>query len=333
MRYLLGILVGAALALAVYLGLFVLSLGKPASEGTVLLLAKYRFKESIANKLPSPRIMIVSGSNGLYGISARMIEDTTGVPTVNFATQVQVSLDYLLEKAKQNARPGDVLILPLEYEFYFRKDETTEVFSDYVLGGDPAYFQKLPRRDKFWIIASASFVDICRRIFLGAENLRAVDRTVASMGVHMNDRGDLTEHLKSAQTPADRAEVIATKPRTVAFKWKRMSREEYWDQVAAFSNWCRAHDVLCLFTFPSTIHFKAYDRAEAHETVDKILEAYADRNVGVLGTPYDFMMPAEDFHNSGYHLNLEASMVRTRRLIELLQPILNDWLERHSPDH
>lgn len=325
MRYLLSILAGTALALAAYLGLFLLSLGKPATESTILLLSKYRFKEAIARSVPSPRILIVSGSNGLYGINALSLEKAMGIPAVNFATQVQVSLDYLLDKAKQNLRPGDIVLLPLEFEFYWRQDETTAVFSDYVLGGDPAYFHSLPWQERLRITASASLADIIRRIILGPRNLRETDKMVSDMEKHMSDRGDLTGHRKSAQTPAQLAEVRASKPKITAFRWRRMQRPEFWRQMEAFGKWCREHDVLCIATFPSTIHFKEYETKESRATVDSMIAAYSERGIAVLGTPYDFMMSEENFHDSGYHLNLEASLIRTQRIADLLAPILEDW--------
>lgn len=53
-----------------------------------------------------------------------------------------------------------------------------------------------------------------------------------------------------------------------------------------------------------------------------LLESFGKLGIPTLGTPADFLQSRENFFDTGYHLNAEAAIVRTNRLLETLTPIL-----------
>lgn len=322
MRYFLALLAGFLIAGAAYAGLFFLSLKRPGADSA--LVAQVEFKQALAAAITEPKIVFTSGSNGLYGINALDIERATGRPCVNMATRVQIALDYHFHKLKQVVRAGDVVILALEYEYYFRNSGVIDAFSTYVLEGDPDYLRTRPLAEQASWMASASFFGIGRRLLHSPAGARAIREDSARlMRDQLDARGDLTGHTKASQTPADLAEVEAARPKLVAFKWRRMSQPEFWADITAFSQWCRDHGVTLLATFPSTIYFPEYESDAARRCVKNVLAAYARAGVRTLGTPYDFMMPPGAFFNSGYHLHEAASHERTARLINVLRPALD----------
>jgi hypothetical protein len=71
-------------------------------------------KRELAAAAPSPKLIIVAGSNALYGMRASLIEQVTGRTTVNFSSQAGLGTRMLLYEARRVAQPGDSLIMPLE---------------------------------------------------------------------------------------------------------------------------------------------------------------------------------------------------------------------------
>ncbi len=320
MKFFLSIGGGFALALAVYAGIFSASLGRLNSDAAAFVGGWYRHKEEIAGSLPSPRLLIVGGSNVLYGITARRIEEATGLPTVNFGTHGALSLDYLLEKTRAVARPGDIVLLVPEYELYVQNDVNT-VFSDYVLGADPGYLWKLPVRSFAQWVLSASWGRTMERL-LGSERRRDElgKRVNAELESKFNDRGDRISNFEAQQGDFNRENVAALTPLSSIEGEEWLYRGPAWDVIARFVDWCRANDVEVLASFPNTIEFDEYDREKLERLTGAITGGYAESDVPVLGSAEEFMYPSEDFFDSIYHLDREASRVRTDRMIDLLEP-------------
>src|SRR3990167_9525985 len=75
----------------------------------------YALKDKIASSKQTPKIIILGGSGSLFSISAKQIEESLKIPTVNYATYAGLKT-YILERAKRISNSGDTIILVLEYE-------------------------------------------------------------------------------------------------------------------------------------------------------------------------------------------------------------------------
>ena len=84
----------------------------------------------------------------LFGISAREIEKQTGYSTLNLATHAALGPAYILNNAKSEARPGDTVLLVLEYELYMA-NQRSAVWLDYLVARDPRYFHGLSLREEW----------------------------------------------------------------------------------------------------------------------------------------------------------------------------------------
>lgn len=77
--------------------------------------------EKIEKTIQRNKTIILSGSNALFGFSSKIFSDLTGYPTVNLACHVDLSLPFLKYLALTYAKPGDTVIMPLEFSHYCRK--------------------------------------------------------------------------------------------------------------------------------------------------------------------------------------------------------------------
>src|SRR5215216_5398631 len=79
--YLAAMALGLVLPTLLWYALVTFQMGAP-TESTRWIKEIYDIKLAKATQRNSPKLLIVSGSNGLFGISAQQIERETGFPTV-----------------------------------------------------------------------------------------------------------------------------------------------------------------------------------------------------------------------------------------------------------
>jgi hypothetical protein len=106
-----------------------------------LLVVKEKLADSISS---SPRVIFLGGSSALFGIDAQEVAAETGLPTMNMGLHAGMRLDRVLSAGEDVVRRGDVLVLPLEYDFYSCDQKA---WSDWqlrnALAWDRSYFDSL----------------------------------------------------------------------------------------------------------------------------------------------------------------------------------------------
>ncbi|MDB5171251.1 MAG: hypothetical protein JWN51_24 [Phycisphaerales bacterium] len=64
------------------------------------------------------RLIIVGGSNALFGIDGELIERKLHVPTVNYGLHAGLPLNYMLFRVSKKMQPGDTILLDPEYDLW-----------------------------------------------------------------------------------------------------------------------------------------------------------------------------------------------------------------------
>lgn len=105
-----------------YFYLYFMQIGKPV-VAEWWLKNTIEKKELISEATHGPRVVFISGSNSLFGISGDIIERKTGMKVVNLGLHANLDIDYLVYILRRNIKEGDIVIAPLEYQYY-RKDNT-----------------------------------------------------------------------------------------------------------------------------------------------------------------------------------------------------------------
>ena len=310
------------MAAAIHAAIFYYSLGKTNSSGAIRIDEWYRLKENVAKNLPSPRILIISGSNGLYGINAKKIEEATGIPTVNCATHGALGRAYILKRFRKVLRQGDIVILNFEYENLFRND-ITPVLSNYVLGCDPGYLNTLPLYKKCEWMMSDSFQTTLYRLQFSEKKRGEFIRDIREqVSLDLNDRGDMVANAKSNQTNNKKIQVEALQQSPTIMNPNWDAADQAWIDFSELVSWGKSHGVKVLATYPNTVNFSAYHQSALQKLTDRLQKQYERLGIPTLGTPQDFLFPKEDFFDTIYHLNYEGAIKRTDILLKFLQPEL-----------
>ncbi|MDB6110761.1 MAG: hypothetical protein JWR69_2511 [Pedosphaera sp.] len=316
-----SLLAGFALVLGLAIAAFYLNLGVP-TESSRWCYEISEKKRHLATNTPSPKLLLVGGSSTLFGISAREIQSQTGCPTINLGTHAALGPTYILNQVKEVARPGDTVLLTLEYELYtYGKLDpgwADKLVVDYIIARDPVFFHGLSRAEQWNLF----MLTPAQRLKRGLKNLRKPERRGENMGVYeasfLNEWGDQTHHLQAARPP--KAAQIAQMRSLLGQGLPEVPKG--FDAIASFCKWAQTNHIRVLATYPNICEQPEYHLPRAKQAAQTIRDFFTAHNVPVLGDYTEPMLPPDQFFDTMYHLTEEASLTRTRRLLVHLGPCL-----------
>ena len=325
-RFIIALPLGLILGLSVFVGMLYTQLGIPTASSQWIYDISQK-KEKLAADIPGPRLLIVAGSGALFGINAQLIQQQTGIPTINMGTNAGIFLDYHLYRIEKVARPDDTILLACEYEFY-SKHYDSETSDDYFLARDPAYFRQMPLFGKIDMATRIPF----KRLQEGWRNRRKgvhlrpnappySPYTPITPGIDcLDDNGDEIFNTEATRPPPkpDMRRVI-----DVLHDGTLSENADGFKELARFILWAKDHRITVLATFPNVIRQVGYDSANAQKAIGTISHFYTSHGVPVVGTAQEAMLPIDQFFDTTYHLTHEAALQRTQRLIPELRPYLH----------
>lgn len=276
----------------------------------------YQHKLAAAAQTPGPRVLVVAGSNAMFGIDSGQLADFWKRPVVNLGVNAGLGLPYILDVSKRVARAGDVILMPMEYALYLDDGQVNAQVIDYVIARDAAYWRGLSVADRF-----AFAVGLTPERWL--QGLRRVPDPPVTSGVygahHLDARGDQTHTSAADQTAADVAGVTASQ--SWSYGARATKEKGGWAAIKAYGRWARDHGV-CIVAVPTALLRHArYDQdpqeASFYAGVPKRI---TELGIEYVGSPKDFMYPASWFFNTDHHLQDWARVQHTQRLIKLLNP-------------
>jgi hypothetical protein len=268
-----------------------------------------------------PKLVLISGSNAHYGIRCATIVERTGLYCVNGGTHAGISIDYLLDRARDWLRPGDIALLPLEFNHYTDRGIPSKFFIHYVLRYDRDYILRRPPLDQL-------------RFWFGLPISRIGQRTIGKLfgqtpppeAAHAEEVGEYGDRLRN--DPSDRnaiqkGYVDDAKPLPVLLGAAPTGNAAGARSIRRFIRWCRDHDVTLIATWPNALWFEDYRDDKPQEFFAAIAQFYDRLDVPLLGTP-EALMPADRdlFFDSDYHLNRIGVDQHTDLTIDLLKPYL-----------
>jgi hypothetical protein len=272
-----------------------------------------RAKLRIASEIQGPKVVVVSGSSGLFGMRAQDLQAATGRPAVNLSTHAGLGMDYNLYLARRVAGPGDVVILPLEYEMYQRDRPLNELVASTSLAIDFGYFRTLPPSERINYLRLLSL----ERVLAG---VLARWNPVEDYGGYdvrkLNAWGDQTGMELTPQTQSRlRRDLADARRRALRFDPEAGAVRS----LATFIRWCRENDVVVYAAWPSHVDAAPFQGPAFEAFQQAVREFYDEHGVAFIGD-------AAPVHRVGrrltadtrYHLTEQGARVRTRRFIEAL---------------
>ncbi|HWK14658.1 MAG TPA: hypothetical protein VNS02_09705 [Rhizobiaceae bacterium] len=166
-----------AASFVVAISLFVLSAGEiTGTHGWTANIVRER--ELAVSRSQPNRLVIVAGSGGLFGIAAVELSRRTGRPAVNASSHAALRFDMLDYYFLQRLVRGDVLLLPLEFQYYYdgppQEMNTLSVAAAHAVG--LGYFWSLPLAEKaeYLRLLDAGFLWMQLRSAVGVDRFEPV---------------------------------------------------------------------------------------------------------------------------------------------------------------
>ena len=313
MRFLIGVVTGLCITTAVWLMAIYLQVGNPVLSSRWVF-DVYTKKEKLATKARQPRMLIVAGSNALFGIDSSMLEKRYRMDVVNMGVNAGLLLPYVLYEAMKILHPGDVVLLPLEYPMFTYDGRPNEQMISYLYAFDPNFFWFLTWKERILVLWDTPLT----RIFEGYIKTGTNPITNGIYGAHRIDaNGDQTGTSASAMTDADKKAVASYGPHDYG---KNFSKDVLaWEYLEAFVTWAKERDI-CLIFIPSVLMDFPYYHSNPRERYfyTHLPDEARKHGLCYLGRPFDFFYPRTYFFNTDYHLTAEARELNTRKIISLL---------------
>jgi hypothetical protein len=261
---------------------------------------------------PSPRIILVGGSNVSFGLDAELMQRKLGIPVINDGLHAGLGVAPLRE-LQEHMRAGDVIIISLEYQLFSSRD---------VMEGDLTFLsdwiEYAPQRIKYlsdpWRDAPALYAIMLQRkvnrqvntfLFGGSLN----DVRDVFIGTRYNSNGDFIGHLQQASTPRRK---ISFEPYPVS-----SVEQDIFNVLEQFHQFAHLKGAQVYFEAPASRRINCENTGEA--SLANFFKTFNEKSTIPLLTPVEEVcLPDKYFFDTAYHLNAEGRQLRTERLIENL---------------
>ncbi|MBV9248573.1 MAG: hypothetical protein JO227_04925 [Acetobacteraceae bacterium] len=312
------VLAACIASLLLYATAFAIILDRPLALG--FLRAEIEAKLARAAAVGSPKLVILSGSNGPYSHRCQVMEPQLNRPCVNGGVAVGIGLDYLFARWKPLLHPGDIVYLPMEEAQYVRSREATAVGPDaaIMLRHDRATLAALP--EDRWagaLFASGPRGAVMSLIEMALDAGGFHDPRAAVTG-ETNAWGDHVGH--TAQLASFNTAVLAAAvpyhPSAAAI------RDGYGTQlIAAFIGWAQSHGVRVIGGLPTGFADSPMTEAE----LQAIRSVYLQTGGSFLELGNRSRYPREAFFDTPDHLNemwqIRHSIAVARALAQQNRPL------------
>jgi hypothetical protein len=273
-------------------------------------------KLSLARAIKKPKIIIVGGSNALFGFSAETIERETGIPTVNLATHQGVGPAYHLLNAERATSRGDTVLLAFENVSFVRAYDLQPLLLRQALFFDLQYLFRYPEQAGNvlfgWSIADM-IEDSQREHRRAAGGYRLDDLTL---------NGDLNQaNFQLSQELVEQLhKTVSTQP---AFQPIRPEASIAVDALRRFMKVAKARGLRVLFVWPNRVDRPDYHTEAYRKYFADLQSFYESLGIEILDGPFDGIFPAERGWDSSDHPNHAWAVERS---LNIAQTMKTGWL-------
>ena len=310
-RVLLAIAVGAALPVPISIGVAT-ALAKVARDAQFVdnCLREGREKARASPK----KLLIVAGSNAGSGISAEQLSRRLNISVVNVGCHAGLGRRYILHYAREILQPGDLVLLPLEYNLYM-PDSPWHTKNLHVLAHDRAY------------LLDAGFIERLQLLY-GSDvtywlsQLAAARRSAAT--IHTSSTAG-TQHQES-QVGVELAQLEARLKREhVPYD---LVADESIQELTAFANFVESRGGHVAVTFPNILGAVMQSPADTAYLSD-MQQKLASAGLTILGAPEGAFFGIEEMDDTIYHVLVGGRTRNTERLaLDLEQSGLLRYLRK-----
>ncbi len=279
-----------------------LSFGKDKFNfsGSQIINSWYNTKNDFSKNVTNQRkIVFVGGSNILFGINTKLIQDKLHIPVLNYGSHAGLG-NYIFYNAKKVLNKNDIVVLVLEYNYFADSILVNDVLSLYVANYDKNYYSSLSLKDKinliFYVLPHFSDYNKPKQFY---KNVYSI----------LNENGDVcsfrTSNNKSFRKPVE-----------LGFKYSQN------DDLLDFVDYCKKNNISVYAAAPNIYHSNFSSKKEK-KFFNEILLFYNQNDIPFWGTVEDgFFSDFADIYDTDYHLTTKSSIRRSEFFVEKLKNLI-----------
>ncbi len=266
-------------------------------------------KHTRLDTLSSPKIVLVGGSNIMFGLSAKMLEDTFKIPAENLGLGGALGLNFMLNEALPSVKKGDIIIVSTEY-FLDKGDNNVLLFMSDIFPPAKKLLTFDSKIDEFRAKLLYKIFSIRNAFLLPANDIHENidDKTNVHFRGAFNKQGDIMSHINNPLPTYLKDKTIFN------------SKQDYNEGIKVlnrFAEKIKLKGAKVFFTFPAQPQ-SVYDQNKAvFDDLAKNMEQKG--KFKVLDTPEKMVLPDSLFFDTVNHPRAIGRDIRTQRLIESLK--------------
>ncbi len=297
----------------IYIALFVFLIKKPLTVG--IIDEYYKKKEAAIARIQGNKLLLLAGSNGRFSHRCETIQEITGIPSVNMSVEAGMSLTYQLDRLRRYLKSGDMVYLPLEYEYYnrSRREEFSGSEVPYIVEYNPGYLKKM----SFEQLMNALFYFDIKFLISGVGEMylysRGYQRRYSVKT--LTPQGDESTHSVKKAAPYRNYIMNLNwhQPTLNMFNPRAYSVQ----MLAQFLEWAHQKGIKVVGGLPTTFN----DKPVPEELVRALCRFYQKHYQMFVVLPNRSQYPRRMFFDTAYHLCEEYQIEHSRKIALLLKPI------------
>lgn len=308
-----------ALSVVAYAVIFGAVLDRPLSVG--LLRLEIAQKTARLAALPSPKLVILAGSNGPYSHSCAVIGAMLNLPCENAGIAVGIGLDDLFARDAPLLHRGDILYMPMELQQYSATRAQYRAGPDggFLLRHDVSILRQLPPDRVLGAVSCCGLLDFLESLAeMPIAHAGAIDpaRVLAS---EYNAQGDRIDN-----SLADADSALLRHPPRSAPTLQNIAGGYGSALIARFVARETAQGVAVIGGLPTDVATLSL----SGPAIGEIASIYTTNGGGFAVLPNHSLYPPQDFFNSEDHLSqpcqylhsIAVAYALAHRLIRPAQP-------------
>ncbi|MGO7779494.1 hypothetical protein ACC717_05100 [Rhizobium ruizarguesonis] len=317
MKQLISFAIGAAAVIGTMFWLWTASLGSYRELSSYWIPEMYTVKARAAESVTGPKIIIMSGSNALFGLDSQALAQMIGKPVVNMASHAGLPFGFLAEEVMPHVNPGDTVVAPLEFEYYRRDSAPSDFEIINMESWGHGYAVSTPLRAAAYF-RSTSMLRALRDYLspIPPPPPASFDRVMAAATANAR-RGIATWKGYSAESVTSYGDMLVDEPSAYDDEDRNYitapPRRDALREIASVKEEVEAKGATFFLTWPVFWTNPKFDLAsqDARSSTDQLVSDLAGYGVPMHCDPVDFGFAKPLFFNTEYHLSLEGAERRT----------------------
>lgn len=268
-------------------------------------------KMHLLDSIPSPRLILMSGSSMAFGVDSDLLSKELEIPVINASLHFKLGSRFMMDQLRATVRKGDFVLITLEYVVSSKGkcEEKLAAADFYPPAKNWIHFNSFS--DKIGSCFTHKLVDfklLMGEIWSGTrmKPISINDSTSVFFRKCFAKNGDLLGHLNNPQPKFEVPEIS--------------NEVEFSQQIKDlndFGNFAKQQGVTVFFTFPSYVE-SGFERNIP--VIKKIEKQYRNNlKFSILGSPENSVLDDSFFYDNPFHLNAQGRKIFSSRLIQLLE--------------